>query len=431
MTGNTIGNTNKSYVLAALPFIAMPIQEVPLLSYALANKNVNALYHMTASTNDDVYMGLMNGDPYTSQEQKQRDLYEINDTDWHSVSFEGIYSSSICHLALHQDWITRHGYVVDGIVNMNLPEQGISGPFRITSIKHITPQKKPVDEDVADDFEYRPVTGLFVHESNDVWKIKFDDGTELGVTNNHPIFSVSKSDWQHAGHLEIGEEVLAKGGNAKVVSKERDQTVQPVYNLEVKDLHNFLAASIIVHNNCVPVGGEEPCFKLFKEILNDYRKKLDDLLGDKISTTIKDRLVQAACKVVNIEGLSIKWDQFGFPDFLSAGAVFNIGSKIANYPIEGMIGDNYHDYKKAADQMKVQFADEVANGSMVFGSDHRVTINGENYTWHHHQGGKHMQLVKRSIHEANLPHLGGNKLAQEGLIGHFPDVELSKKFKCK
>ncbi|MBK8348856.1 MAG: hypothetical protein IPL08_15050 [Saprospiraceae bacterium] len=52
-----------------------------------------------------------NKDPYTSEEQRMRDKYQINDTDWHSVSFEGMYSSSVCHLALHNDWISQNKYV--------------------------------------------------------------------------------------------------------------------------------------------------------------------------------------------------------------------------------------------------------------------------------------------------------------------------------
>ena len=245
----SLKSTGYSLALAALPlFTPVPIQDVQIFDYAVAHKSVNSSYGLTAS-NDDTF--IIAKDPYKSDQQRSRDQYEINDTDWNEVAFEEVNGSSTCKLALHNDWIKSRGYVTEGIVNMNLPEQGISGPFKITSIKHIIPQKKPVDEDPNDDYDYRPVTGLFTHESNDVWKIKFDDGTELGVTNNHPIYSVSKGDWQHAGHLEIGEEVLAKGGNTIVVSKERDQALQPVYNLEVKDLHNFLVGhvGVVVHNN--------------------------------------------------------------------------------------------------------------------------------------------------------------------------------------
>ena len=66
-------NTRYGLALAAMPIITtVSIQDVKL---ALANKNVNASYNLTASNNDDdVYTGLMNGDPYTSQEQKQSGL---------------------------------------------------------------------------------------------------------------------------------------------------------------------------------------------------------------------------------------------------------------------------------------------------------------------------------------------------------------------
>ena len=233
---------------AALPLVTpLPIQEVHLFDYAVAHKSVNSSYGLTANADDTYIIG---NDPYTSDQQRSRDQYEINDTDWNEVAFKEVNGTSTCKLALHNDWIEQNNYSVDAIVNMNLPEQGISGPFKITSIKHIIPQKKPVDEDESDEWEYRPVTGLFTHQSNDVWKITFDNGETLGVTNNHPIYSVSKRDWQHAGHLEIGEEVLALIGNVRVISKKRDQALQSVYNLEIKDLHNFLVngSGMVVHN---------------------------------------------------------------------------------------------------------------------------------------------------------------------------------------
>lgn len=238
-------------VAAAMPIIAVPIQEVQLLDYAVAHETVNSTYGLTASTDDDIYLGLTDKDPYTSDQQRERDEYEINDRDWNEVVFEEVYGGSTAKLALHNDWIDRKGYQVDAVVEMNLPEQGISGPFRITSIKHIIPQKKPVDEDETDDYNYRPVTALFTHESNQVYNISFDNGDELGVTYQHPIYSTTAGDWKLAGELEIGEEVLTKSGSAKVVSSTKKDGSETVYNLEVKELHNFLVgkSGIVVHNN--------------------------------------------------------------------------------------------------------------------------------------------------------------------------------------
>lgn len=267
MAGNSIGRSGKTYAMAAaMPFAMMPVDEVPLLSYALAHKSVNPGYTIagsagaeTASNDDGIYMGLINvytesyrsGDPYTSAEQKQRDLCEINDTDWHSVRFEQVGGTSVCHLALHSDWIKSRNYAVDAIVDMNLPEQGISGPFRITSIKHILPQKKP-ESDPGDDYAWRPVTGLFTHVSADVHTIKFSNNESIGVTAPHPIFSTTYNDWRLAGALEVGEQVLTYHGEATVASNEKKSGSEVVYNLEVKDLHNFLVgdAGVVVHNSC-------------------------------------------------------------------------------------------------------------------------------------------------------------------------------------
>jgi len=243
-------STKAMAVAAAMPIVAVPIQEIQLLDYAVAHETVNSTYGLTASVDDDIYLGLLDKDPYTSDQQRERDEYELNDTDWKEVVFEEVYGGSTAKLALHNDWINEKGYQVDGTVNLDLSEMGVSGSFRITSIKHIIPQKKPTDDNEADEYGYKPVTGLFIHAASDVWNITFDNGEELGVTHNHPIYSTTLGDWQFAGMLQIGEEVLTKSGGAKVISKEA-RKAQKVYNLEVKDYHNFLVnhSGIVVHNN--------------------------------------------------------------------------------------------------------------------------------------------------------------------------------------
>lgn len=357
MASNPLINTTAAYAMAALPIVSIPIQDVQLFDYAVAHKSVNSSYGLEANNVETFIIGK---DPYTSDQQRSRDQYEIDDKNWNEVTFEQVLGSSKCKLALHNDynrlvsdegrkssdtksldkegtatnWIaaSTNSLKVGDIHYMNLPEQGISGPFKITSIRHITPQKKPIDEDSTDDYEYRPVTGLFLHESNDVWKLRFDDGSELGVTNNHPIFSVSKGDWQHAGHLEIGEEVLAKSGNTKVVSKERDQTLQPVYNLEIKELHNFLVGDVgvVVHNNYnynwskkldyfedgVPTGPKLPLEHIWdrhshtkrQSGVSYFRQKYDS--RDKIKNLIENvtkNVEVGDIKKINYSGQNVDW----------------------------------------------------------------------------------------------------------------------------
>ena len=247
-----ISNAKSLAVAAAMPIVAVPIQDVQLLDYAVAHETVNSTYGLTASTDDDIYLGLTDKDPYTSDQQRERDEYELDDENWYEVVFEELLGGSTAKLALHSDWIYQKGYQVDAVVEMNLPEQGISGPFRITSIKHILPQKRPEDEDAGKSFVFRPVTGIFIHQSNDVWTLKFDSGDTLGVTANHPIYSTTAQDWRLAGELAIGEQVLTHAGSATLTGK-RPAPAQRVYNLEVQAVHNFLVAEVgvVVHNGCL------------------------------------------------------------------------------------------------------------------------------------------------------------------------------------
>ena len=247
----SLKNTTSAYALAAHPLVTpVPIQDVQIFDHAVTHKSVSSSYGLTAS-NDDTF--IIGKDPYTSDQQRSRDQYEINDNDWNEVAFEEVNGTSTCKLALHNDWITNHDYTVDGIIKMNLPEQGISGPFRITSIKHIKPQKKPVDEDPNDDYEYKPVTGLFIHHSDQVHNINFSNNETLGVTAPHLIFSTSHNDWRLAEELEVGEKVLTYHGEATVLSNEKKSGSEIVYNLEVKDLHNFMVGvvGVVVHNSCL------------------------------------------------------------------------------------------------------------------------------------------------------------------------------------
>ena len=165
---------------AALPLVALPIEEVQLFDYALAHKTVNASHTLTASASGDIPASISwRNDPYTSDQQRARDRYALDDEHWHELVFEEVLGSSTAKLALHRDWIRDKGYEVDAVVEINLPEQGISGPFRITSIKHLLPQKRPEEENEPGDFAFQPVTGIFAHRSDDVWRLAFDSGDTL------------------------------------------------------------------------------------------------------------------------------------------------------------------------------------------------------------------------------------------------------------
>ena len=218
---------------------AVPIDSVQLFDYAVAHATINQ------PTDSEAY------DPFTSAQQRERDQYELDSINWYEVGFEEVNGSSFYRLALHQDWMKAQGISTVGeLHDLNLPEQGILGPSRITSIRHILPQKRPEDVDENDNFGFQPITAIFTHQSNDVWTLHFENGDSLGVTYNHPIYSVTADDWRLAGELEIGEEVLTKNGAVAVTKKISLPGVFPVWNLEVREWHNFLTSEqgIVVHN---------------------------------------------------------------------------------------------------------------------------------------------------------------------------------------
>jgi hypothetical protein len=218
-----------------------PIDSVQLLQYAVCHQTINQ------PAGPEAY------DPYTSAQQRERDHYEVDSLNWFEVVFQPLNSSSYCKLALHQDWMRRQG--IDSVGQyqyLSLPEQGITGLSQITSIRHLLPQKRPVDEDPTDDYGFQPVTGIFVHQSDNVWTLTFDNGDTVGVTANHPIWSVDAGGWRSAGELRVGEAVLSRKGTTLVSLKVFDTGGrQLVWNIEVREKHNYLVDNkgILVHNN--------------------------------------------------------------------------------------------------------------------------------------------------------------------------------------
>ena len=421
---NPFRNTTKTLALAAaMPIVAVPIQEVQLLDYAVAHETVNAGYGLTASVSDDETF-LLDKDPYTNDQQRERDQYELDDENWNEVVFEEVLGGSTAKLALHNEWIDQKGYQVDAVVVMNLPEQGISGPFRITSIKHIIPQKKPVDDDEADDYGYKAVTGLFIHEASKVWKIKFDNGEELGVTHNHPIYSKTKRDWQFAGLLSIGEEVLTRNGGSIVVSKELDR-VQEVYNLEIKDYHNFLVntSGIVVHNTGV-------CHEALNKLLKPFKNLQINTVG------VKNGAVRNGNKVDLTDGRSVPINAKELPDFTNFTAKTSNGTHLQT-KIDDLQGNGGGGITKA----QARFNDnEKANTwlqnsgllndfdsywiNQQFGSPVELTKNGikTKYTWHHHENGKTMMLVEQNVHNS-VTHTGGAAIISSGAPTGLSDFE--------
>jgi GDP-D-mannose dehydratase len=128
--------------------------------------------------------------------------------------------------------------------------------------------------------EYKLVERISHRMSDNVFKIKFSNGNFLVASDNHPFFVIGKG-WVQLKNLIVGDEVIQKQYNGlyggiirqgksfedffgldtvidiiKVVSIELEDKDRMVYNIEVKDNHNFFAKGILVHNS--EIFGDSP-----------------------------------------------------------------------------------------------------------------------------------------------------------------------------
>ena len=138
-------------------------------------------------------------------------------------------------------------------IQLDLLEMGIVGEAKITDIIPNQLDTRFWNEGKKGDYLYRPITGFFEHESSEIWHLYFENNLEpLGVTSSHPIWSIDKNNWVSAENLKVGEKVKTKEGITVLQSKEKQEGLQKVYNLEIYKDHNFHVAEegILVHNTC-------------------------------------------------------------------------------------------------------------------------------------------------------------------------------------
>ncbi len=126
-------------------------------------------------------------------------------------------------------------------VELNLPEMGATGDYQVMSIEPAPAVRVGSG---------RPVTGLFQFSHGVVYNLSISgQSAPIGVTENHPIWSVDREDWVPARDLQIGERVLTRDGPTNVTGFEYAGE-EPVFNLEVDGDHCYRVgeAAVLVHN---------------------------------------------------------------------------------------------------------------------------------------------------------------------------------------
>ncbi|HEX5446165.1 MAG TPA: polymorphic toxin-type HINT domain-containing protein [Pirellulales bacterium] len=159
----------------------------------------------------------------------------------------------VMELLLSPDKMHEYGVGRAPTVEIDLPEIGISGEAEVLAINPC-PEIEPGEGSV--------VTGTFMHESEGNLLNVFFEGVAqpLGVTENHPFFSLDRGKYVSAGELRSGELLSSgyDGTTARVAYVERRPTDEMVYNLQVNGHHVYHVGplAVLVHNSCFNLGGK-------------------------------------------------------------------------------------------------------------------------------------------------------------------------------
>lgn len=107
----------------------------------------------------------------------------------------------------------------------------------------------------------RVVLGTFHHSAGDVYDVRLSDGSQLGVTARHPVWSVDQGDWVSVGDLEPDETLESLDGPVQFESATPRPEAAPVFNLEVDADHAYRVGEhgVLVHNASNESAAPSPC----------------------------------------------------------------------------------------------------------------------------------------------------------------------------
>jgi hypothetical protein len=151
------------------------------------------------------------------------------------------------------EWVEREWARAGGQVYLDLPEMGCVGWATVVSIGPC-PAIAPGGG--------RVVTGTYVHQgARNVLDLRLEGLTPpIGVTANHPIYSVDRKAFVPAGDLAAGERVQpAFGPPTTVVATTPRPGTHTVYNFEVHVEHVYHVSrlGLLVHNTTPPPPNSE------------------------------------------------------------------------------------------------------------------------------------------------------------------------------
>jgi hypothetical protein len=144
------------------------------------------------------------------------------------------------------EWIEATGATEGRPIELNLEEQGLSGPALVLSVAPC-PRIEAGPGDV--------VTGTFKHFTDSVLWLRVEGVQDpIGITSNHPVYSVDRTQFVPAESLQRGDLLQLLDGTGRLQDVQVGSSTQAVFNLEVNSSHVFRvsAAGVLVHNTSPP-----------------------------------------------------------------------------------------------------------------------------------------------------------------------------------
>lgn len=189
----------------------------------------------------------------------QSDAEDITPLTWKWVDLEMKHDDGgLTYMSLRRPnhWFLKKDVKEGGQVYFDWEDVGAAGWAVVKSIRHNQLDSRLI-ESGNDSLVTRPIIGKFQHTSNNVFDLRFDNGVVIGVTGNHPIWSVDKSTWVEASKLRVGELVAAVNGKARLTHMQHRPGTHTVYNIEVYKSHNYHVSrqAILVHNGPCKIAG--------------------------------------------------------------------------------------------------------------------------------------------------------------------------------
>lgn len=175
-----------------------------------------------------------------------RSLLDFDPTKDESKVANAPLRESFRHILNQEAQINARGMELVGLsLELDLPEMGAVGTAYVTDIRPSVSVQSGDGNVVTATFSHPP--------SVTVLDVSFDGETSpVGVTDNHPFWSVDRQQFVPIGQMEIGERVQTFHGETKrIESKLPRPGPQLVYNLEVYGEHVYFVGEqgLLVHNS--------------------------------------------------------------------------------------------------------------------------------------------------------------------------------------